>query len=347
MTEEKVSYAGSAPATQPREIRDGRDDIPIFVHSELDDLELSLEAFRVYCHLARRAGKNGMAFPSYQSIGDKCFRKNYPKANADTIRRKAIAAVRELAELGLITKIAKRKEDGSNATNDYMLTPKSQWGVVSTHYRVSTHPGGVNAPHGVNAPKDTPIEGSPIEGSPIKDLVASPPLPAAKASPPKAESKKGKGETSFVQEMLGLEGTDSAEPSPPRCDDPPPPAKPLTPQQEMFGALCEALGWDYHVITDDDKKRISQAGRILREAGYIVKDIRDYMLDVWFNDWRWQKHKQRPTLEQLRQGIGNMKAVIPETIANNANSGMLDKNQAAADRVRAMFIAQGKEHLLR
>ena len=36
------------------ELTDGRD-LPIFIHSELDDLRLTSKAFRVYAHLARLA----------------------------------------------------------------------------------------------------------------------------------------------------------------------------------------------------------------------------------------------------------------------------------------------------
>jgi hypothetical protein len=38
-------------------VQEGRDDMPIFIHSELDDYGLSLIEFRVYARLARRCGK--------------------------------------------------------------------------------------------------------------------------------------------------------------------------------------------------------------------------------------------------------------------------------------------------
>lgn len=39
------------------EVMDGRDDMPVFIHSELDDYGLSPIEFRVYARLARRAGR--------------------------------------------------------------------------------------------------------------------------------------------------------------------------------------------------------------------------------------------------------------------------------------------------
>ena len=46
----------NAPADELIEISDARR-LPIFIHSELDDLGLTLWAFRVYCHLARRENR--------------------------------------------------------------------------------------------------------------------------------------------------------------------------------------------------------------------------------------------------------------------------------------------------
>lgn len=139
-------------------IEDGRD-LPIFIHSELDDLPLTLEAFRVYAHLARRAGRSNTAWPSYNSIAEACFRKSYPNASQETLRRKAIAAVKELTEAGLIEKVLNRHETGEHGTNTYRLTPRHKWGgSVNTLPSVNTLGGSVNALGSVNAPKGTPYK---------------------------------------------------------------------------------------------------------------------------------------------------------------------------------------------
>lgn len=115
------------PADKPLRLEDGRNDLPIFIHSELDDLPLTLEAFRVYAHLARRAGKSNDAWPSYNSIGETCFRRNCPNASKETIRKKAIDAVKELVSAGLIAKIVTKSAEELHSTNSYILTPRSKW----------------------------------------------------------------------------------------------------------------------------------------------------------------------------------------------------------------------------
>ena len=87
-------------------LQDDRDNLPMQIHSELDDFPLSAEAFRVYAHLVRRAGKSRKAWPSYQNIGETCFRASYPNAAKSTLKIKAIDAVRELVDHRLINKFA-------------------------------------------------------------------------------------------------------------------------------------------------------------------------------------------------------------------------------------------------
>lgn len=101
---------------------------PIFVHSDIDDLGLTTNAFRVYAHLARRAGKDNTAWPSYATIGEHCFRSSYPKAKEATLRRRAIEAVAELKKAGLITIERRRREDNEGHTsNQYRLVNLAQW----------------------------------------------------------------------------------------------------------------------------------------------------------------------------------------------------------------------------
>lgn len=100
---------------------DPRDRIPIFVHSEIDDLGLTTNAFRVYGHLARRAGRDNIAWPSYSTIGEHCFRASYPKAKEATLRRRAMEAVRELQEYGLIEVQHRHRGDQGHTSNAYRL----------------------------------------------------------------------------------------------------------------------------------------------------------------------------------------------------------------------------------
>ena len=84
-----------------------------------------------------------------------------------------------------------------------------------------------------------------------------------------------------------------------------------TPQQEMFGAICEAIGWDHHVITDRNKAQVAQAVKALTKANYTVGDIRRFMVEVWFKDWRWEKKRSYPSLAQLREEIGKIRGTVP------------------------------------
>lgn len=115
------------PTTTSGLRRDPLDMVPIFVHSEIDDLPLSTNAFRVYAHLARRAGKENSAWPSYSSIGEHCFRSSYPRAKEATLRRRAIEAVNELEQRGLIEVVRRRGDDRGHTSNEYRLLSRREW----------------------------------------------------------------------------------------------------------------------------------------------------------------------------------------------------------------------------
>jgi hypothetical protein len=103
---------------------------PIYIHQDLDDLNLTVDAFRVYAHLARRAGKKNFAYPSYTSIGEHCFRSTYPKALIASLRRKAIRSVAELERAGIIA-VQRRMGRGvslkANTSNAYKILPIPMW----------------------------------------------------------------------------------------------------------------------------------------------------------------------------------------------------------------------------
>ena len=82
-----------------------------------------------------------------------------------------------------------------------------------------------------------------------------------------------------------------------------------TAHQAMFGAVCEAVGWDYRVLDARGSGQVAQTARILRDAGYEAEDVYDFIDNVWIKDWRWVKNNQLPTLTQLRQEIGKVKAI--------------------------------------
>jgi hypothetical protein len=190
-----------------------------------------MEAYRVYCHLCRRAGCDNNAFPSYKSIGEFCFRGSFPNSPTDTLRRKAIAAVNELICWNLITKTS-RENNGLQTSNHYSLTDMEDWfpnplkpsslirgkkdlggvggtlgGVLGGHpgsaggtppVVLGEHPGSAGG-----TPKDYPIEVYPLKNAPL----ASPP------APPTQECVCEKEELDLTTEEIELEEPTPEKPS--------------------------------------------------------------------------------------------------------------------------------------
>ena len=139
----------------------GQDRPPIFVHSCIDDLDLSLEAFRVYSHLSRRWGDGTHdSVGSYSKIGEHCFRSSFPCASKATLKRKAIAAIKELEENGLIEKHKHQGYDGRDIANSYTLRTRDELSNVIpfSHPSMATHP----------PVQYHPIEGTTTQGSTTK-----------------------------------------------------------------------------------------------------------------------------------------------------------------------------------
>lgn len=124
----------------------------IFVHSKIDDAGLSANEFRVYAHLARRAG-SGAAFPAVASIADVC------RIHKDTVW----AVLKSLESRGMVVRVNR-----TGATNVYKLTEPSAW----THPSDSgsgkqgapeTEGWGVAENKGWEAPETEGYEGTPLK----------------------------------------------------------------------------------------------------------------------------------------------------------------------------------------
>lgn len=124
-----------------------------------------------------------------------------------------------------------------------------------------------------------------------------------------------------------------------------PAAQDTTPtlQQEYFLAICEAVGWDYKTLSEKDKSQVAQAVNILKKANYAAADIRRFMTDVWFNDWRWEKHQQRPTLSQLRQEIGKLHALTPEPVPKKPSLTAEERDRIKANAREARISIKTAE----
>lgn len=153
----------------------------IWVHSSIDDMtDLSPNAMRVYMHLVRRADAKGVAWPSYQKIGDHCFASVSEKpATRKTFARNAVD---ELIAAGLIRKEVRIREDGGQSSNAYTLINPSTGVLLSTGgaYKGMAH-AKLSTPRAYQAPEDNTNEGNPIEGNPFKEQRRA--APAVQAAP--------------------------------------------------------------------------------------------------------------------------------------------------------------------
>lgn len=150
------------PATRPL----------VFIHSDLDDrTDITPNALRVYMHLARRAGSDGTAWPSYQAIGDHCFAAvSENKSTRKTFARKAID---ELIDAGLIAKESRRKDDGALTSNSYRIIdgygcanfsqPEADPMPIDTPMPIYADPMPNEQTLCLSSTKDYPIEVNPIE----------------------------------------------------------------------------------------------------------------------------------------------------------------------------------------
>lgn len=152
-------------------VRDGRDDRPVFIHSELDDYGLSCVEFRVYARLARRSG-SGAAFESVPRMA----------ADFEVKDRTVQRALRVLVRCRLV---AETPRPGKPTL--YTLNPRSAWlpkdqlktvrAEVANKAEVrgdttgggQPEPGGVTPEAGVGVTPEAD-EGSPPEGSPKVDV---------------------------------------------------------------------------------------------------------------------------------------------------------------------------------
>lgn len=107
---------------------------PASVNLRIEDVNLTLEAFRVYVHLVARQAKK-MPPPSYTEIGVECFRGSYPNAAKSTLKVKAISAVAELIEKGLIATQERVDHAGGRIANNYELLDAKNWRYSSTESR--------------------------------------------------------------------------------------------------------------------------------------------------------------------------------------------------------------------
>jgi hypothetical protein len=244
-----------------------------FIHSSLDDAELHPDAFRVYCHILRRAGNDYKAWPSYQSIGDHCF-GNLDKA--ESRRKKAIRAMNVLVDRNFL-----HKSGMPSKGNHYYIQPPSNWqGGHLISPQGSSHM--TNASHLIS-PK-----GTPIEGTPMKDIDLGDPM---KRMPKQRREVQTALDHSRSAKRIGL--------TPEQF-------------RIMTDAVLEVCGLTLLVDTSDSPDAVWQhnyakdAAVFLAQLGYDAHDVVDLGREwVKENDW---KGDPVPKPKDLKQFVSKSKA---------------------------------------
>lgn len=156
----------------------------IFVHSELDDRRLDMAEFRIYCHLARRAG-TGTAFPGIDSMAEIC------RMAKGTV----IKAVKTLEASGMIM-----AERAAGQTTRYILTAKSKWAPLPVLDTPTTSPNEVtHRSKSGNATSPNEV----TKGNPIKVIQEGHPAHSASKAQPKigAPEKRGRMTSPTLDEV--------------------------------------------------------------------------------------------------------------------------------------------------
>lgn len=83
----------------------------------------------------------------------------------------------------------------------------------------------------------------------------------------------------------------------------PPAARPPTAQQELFQAVCDAVGWDAKTC---NAGQVSQMVGKLNAGGYTPANVRTWREDIWPESYPGSKGGN-PTLNQLGNGIAEVK----------------------------------------
>ncbi len=144
----------------------------IFIHSALDEAGLSVAAFRVFAHLARRGGKDG-CYPSAESMVKTC------RLERQTIFR----ALTELEKNGLIS-----REKRAGCSTKYTLTPSPAW--LAKRDDPFSHPVGQTGRHPVGQTGRHPVGQTGRKGYPFKEIQEGNPegTPEPPAVPSKSEN---------------------------------------------------------------------------------------------------------------------------------------------------------------
>lgn len=106
-----------------------------------------------------------------------------------------------------------------------------------------------------------------------------------------------------------------------------------TEQSKWFSALCWLVygHQDYKLLSKTDCIAVGKTAKQLRELSYTLDELRAWYRDKWSNEWPGKQpgkaEIQKPTLKQIKNGIGQVKAKAvhvngfgPDTAVNKSIS---------------------------
>ena len=158
----------------------------LFVHSSLDDAGLTANEFRVYCHLARRAGSAGDAFPAVQTVADVC------RMNRDTVW----AVLKSLTARGMLQRVPR-----PGLSTVYVLTTPEHWHPAETEGHPSDSPSGNE---GVGGSGNEGVLRGSTEVAPPKSIQKHPPRPPHADDVPAAPNRITASDWTPLQEHRDL-----------------------------------------------------------------------------------------------------------------------------------------------
>jgi hypothetical protein len=87
-------------------------------------------------------------------------------------------------------------------------------------------------------------------------------------------------------------------------------APPLDDWQTFLEELCVVCHGHREItsLTEKDIGSLQREGKKIRAAGFGVADLRAWMVNHWFQDWRWKKDQQRPKPHEVRSSIPVVRA---------------------------------------
>lgn len=180
--------------------QDARDDLPFMVHSELDDLDLSPFAFRVYAHAIRRAHHHGIYWESVPNAAAHCRMSvsTYRKALRDLVERRLLIPEERPGQTTIYRAAPKRYWLPKSQKPDRATPTKSDRGSTPTKSDtpIKSNRGPLPEVTGGPLPKVTD-KGNPYEGNPTEGNPNTP--PEKPATPELTRSPKGDERINYDQ----------------------------------------------------------------------------------------------------------------------------------------------------